>query len=150
AGGGPVPRPGPSAGVGSAAGVRGPRAGAARRARRPPSGLRRARRGARGALQPGGGDANDQRTRASPFAARIKSMNVLASIPSPASNGFYIGPLFFHAYGIAYVFAVAAAVYISRWRWARVGGDPDLCYEIAMWGFPAGLIGGGGFSRALT
>jgi prolipoprotein diacylglyceryl transferase len=69
-------------------------------------------------------------------------MNVLASIPSPASNGFYIGPLFFHAYGIAYVFAVAAAIYISRWRWERVGGDPDLCYEIAMWAFPAGLIGG--------
>ena len=23
-----------------------------------------------------------------------------------------------------------------------MGGDPDLCYEVAMWGFPAGLIGG--------
>jgi prolipoprotein diacylglyceryl transferase len=69
-------------------------------------------------------------------------VSVLASIPSPTSNGFYIGPLFFHAYGIAYVFAVAAAIFISRWRWARVGGDPDLCYEIAMWAFPAGLIGG--------
>jgi prolipoprotein diacylglyceryl transferase len=69
-------------------------------------------------------------------------VSLLASIPSPSSNGFYIGPLFFHAYGIAYVFAVAAAIIISRWRWARVGGDPDLCYEIAMWAFPAGLIGG--------
>ena len=69
-------------------------------------------------------------------------MNILASIPSPAHNGFYIGPLFFHAYGIAYVFAVAAAIFISRYRWGRVGGDPELCYEIAMWAFPAGLIGG--------
>ncbi len=65
-----------------------------------------------------------------------------AAIPSPSSNGFSIGPFFFHAYGIAYVFAVAAAIYISRRRWARVGGDPELCYEIAMWAFPAGLIGG--------
>jgi prolipoprotein diacylglyceryl transferase len=69
-------------------------------------------------------------------------VSLVAAIPSPASNGFYVGPLFFHAYGIAYVFAVAAAIYISRWRWGRIGGDPDLCYEIAMWAFPAGLIGG--------
>jgi prolipoprotein diacylglyceryl transferase len=70
------------------------------------------------------------------------AVTMLASIPSPSSNGFSIGPFFFHAYGIAYVFAVAAAIAISRWGWKRQGGDPDLCYEVAMWGFPAGLIGG--------
>jgi prolipoprotein diacylglyceryl transferase len=69
-------------------------------------------------------------------------MTALASIPSPSNNGFYIGPLFFHAYGIAYVFAVAAAIMISRRGWRRVGGDPELPYEVAMWAFPAGLIGG--------
>jgi prolipoprotein diacylglyceryl transferase len=69
-------------------------------------------------------------------------MNLLAAIPSPHSNGFHIGPLFFHAYGIAYVFAVAAAIYITRWRWRRIGGDPELPFEIAMWAFPGGLIGG--------
>jgi len=66
----------------------------------------------------------------------------LAFIPSPSSNGFSIGPLFFHAYGIAYVCAVAAAIAISRWGWRRQGGDPDLIYEVAMWAFPAGLVGG--------
>jgi prolipoprotein diacylglyceryl transferase len=65
-----------------------------------------------------------------------------AAIPSPSHNGFYLGPLFVHAYGLAYVFAVAAAILIGRRRWARAGGDPELCYEVAMWGFPAGLIGG--------
>jgi prolipoprotein diacylglyceryl transferase len=69
-------------------------------------------------------------------------MTVLAFIPSPSSNGFSIGPLFFHAYGIAYVFAVAAAILLSRWGWRRQGGDPDLVYEVAMWAFPAGLVGG--------
>jgi prolipoprotein diacylglyceryl transferase len=69
-------------------------------------------------------------------------VNLIASIPSPARNGFSIGPLFFHAYGIAYVFAVAAAILVSRWGWRRVNGDPELPYEVAMWGFPAGLIGG--------
>jgi prolipoprotein diacylglyceryl transferase len=66
----------------------------------------------------------------------------LASIPSPPSSGFHIGPFFLHAYGIAYVFAVLAAVVISRRRWAAAGGDPALVNEVALWGFPAGLIGG--------
>ena len=65
-----------------------------------------------------------------------------ADIPSPPHNGFYIGPLFVHAYGLAYVFAVAAAIFVTRWRWRKVGGDPDIAYEAAAWGFPAGLIGG--------
>jgi prolipoprotein diacylglyceryl transferase len=65
-----------------------------------------------------------------------------AYIPSPSRNGFYVGPLFVHVYGLAYVLAVAAAIFVTRWRWRRAGGDPDLCYEAAAWGFPAGLIGG--------
>jgi prolipoprotein diacylglyceryltransferase len=35
-----------------------------------------------------------------------------AYLPSPPSNGFHFGPLFFHAYGLAYVVAVIAAVAI--------------------------------------
>jgi prolipoprotein diacylglyceryl transferase len=65
-----------------------------------------------------------------------------AYIPSPSHNGFYLGPLFIHAYGLAYVFAVAGAIFVTRWRWRKMGGDPDICYEAAAWGFPAGLIGG--------
>ena len=67
---------------------------------------------------------------------------VTAFIPSPSSNGFRIGPLFVHAYGLMYVLAVTAAILITRRRWARAGGDPDLAYRTAMWAFPAGLIGG--------
>ncbi len=67
---------------------------------------------------------------------------LLAYIPSPSSSGFSIGPLYFHAYGICYVFAVAAAIMITRRRWAKRGGDPDLVYGVAWWAFPAGLIGG--------
>jgi prolipoprotein diacylglyceryl transferase len=67
---------------------------------------------------------------------------ILAAIPSPSQNGFYIGPLFIHAYGLAYVVAVSAAILVARRRWAKEGGDPDLVYEVAMWGFPAGLVGG--------
>jgi prolipoprotein diacylglyceryl transferase len=72
----------------------------------------------------------------------MADVTAFAFIPSPAQNGFSVGPLFFHAYGIAYVFAVAAAILISRVRWRAMGGDPDLPAEVAIWAFPAGLIGG--------
>jgi prolipoprotein diacylglyceryl transferase len=65
-----------------------------------------------------------------------------AYIPSPSSNGIHIGPLFLHAYGLMYVLAVAAVVLMTRYRWAKRGGDPDLPYRTALWAFPAGLIGG--------
>jgi prolipoprotein diacylglyceryl transferase len=65
-----------------------------------------------------------------------------AYIPSPSSNGFHLGPFFVHAYGLAYVFAVAASIIVTRELWRRDGGDPRLPQEIAVWAFPAGLIGG--------
>jgi prolipoprotein diacylglyceryl transferase len=67
---------------------------------------------------------------------------MLSSIPSPSTNGFHIGPLFVHAYGLAYVVAVTAAVMLTRRRWEAVGGDRELVYDVALWGFPAGVIGG--------
>jgi prolipoprotein diacylglyceryl transferase len=67
---------------------------------------------------------------------------LLASLPSPAENGFHIGPLFFRAYGICYVFAVLGAVVVTSRRWEKLGGDGALVQECALWGFPAGLIGG--------
>jgi len=67
---------------------------------------------------------------------------LVSFIPSPASNGFHIGPLFVHAYGLAYVVAVTAAIIITRRRWEASGGHRDLVYDVAIWGFPAGIIGG--------
>jgi prolipoprotein diacylglyceryl transferase len=69
-------------------------------------------------------------------------VSLLASIPSPPSSGFHVGPFFVHAYGLAYVFAVLAAVAVASRRWERAGGERSLVQEVAMWGFPAGLIGG--------
>jgi prolipoprotein diacylglyceryl transferase len=66
----------------------------------------------------------------------------LAFIPSPPTNGFHIGPVFFHAYGLAYVFAVIAAVTITVRRWEARGGGRELVYDVATWGFPAGVVGG--------
>jgi prolipoprotein diacylglyceryl transferase len=69
-------------------------------------------------------------------------MQNIASIPSPSSNGFELGPLDVRVYGLMYVLAVIAAVAITRRRWTAQGGSPELVEEVALWGFPAGLIGG--------
>jgi prolipoprotein diacylglyceryl transferase len=69
-------------------------------------------------------------------------VTLIGSIPSPSENGFQLGPFFVHAYGIAYVFAVIAAVLIGQRRWEAVGGRRELVQEVALWGFPAGVIGG--------
>jgi prolipoprotein diacylglyceryl transferase len=63
-------------------------------------------------------------------------------IPSPSGNGFHVGPLFVHAYGLAYVVAVAAAIIVTSELWRHDGGDPRLPQQIALWAFPAGLLGG--------
>jgi len=64
-----------------------------------------------------------------------------ASIPSPSSNGFHLGPLFFHFYGLCYVVGITAAVVLTRRLWRERGGDPDLVYTVAIWAVPAGIIG---------
>jgi prolipoprotein diacylglyceryl transferase len=67
---------------------------------------------------------------------------LLASIPSPETGEFHVGPLLVHAYGLLYGVAVVAAVLIARKRWVDRGGTAELVDEVALWGFPAGLIGG--------
>jgi prolipoprotein diacylglyceryl transferase len=67
---------------------------------------------------------------------------VLAFIPSPSSNGFHVGPLFVHVYGLMYVVGIALAVYITARRWAAVGGDRQLVYDILVWVVPLGILGG--------
>jgi prolipoprotein diacylglyceryl transferase len=63
-------------------------------------------------------------------------------LASPSSNGFNLGPLFVHFYGLAYVFAVLAAVSITVRRWQALGGERQLVYDVALFGFPAGVVGG--------
>jgi prolipoprotein diacylglyceryl transferase len=70
------------------------------------------------------------------------SCGMLSALPSPSGNGVHVGPLFVHAYGLAYIVALLAAIAITVRRWEAQGGDRELVYEVAWWGFPAGLIGG--------
>jgi prolipoprotein diacylglyceryl transferase len=73
-----------------------------------------------------------------PFSA----VHQFASIPSPSSGDISIGPFSAHAYGLMYVLAVLAAIFVSTRRWEARGGHRYLVQEVALVGFPAGLIGG--------
>jgi prolipoprotein diacylglyceryl transferase len=70
-----------------------------------------------------------------------KHAHLLSFIPSPPIDGFGLGPLFIHFYGLMYVVGITLAVIITRRRWQAVGGNPDLVYEVAIWAVPIGLIG---------
>ena len=65
-----------------------------------------------------------------------------AFIPSPPANGVQLGPLDLHVYGLMYALAVFAAVVLTTRLWERRGGSRELVHDVALWGFPAGLIGG--------
>ena len=67
---------------------------------------------------------------------------MLASIPSPSANGFSVGPFFVHFYGLCYAVGITAAILVTRRLWRERGGDPDLVYTVALWGVPAGILGG--------
>ena len=73
-----------------------------------------------------------------------------AAIPSPSANAVDLGPFTFHVYGLCYAPAVIAAVAITRRRWEAVGGSRELVYDVALWGFPAGIVGGRLYYLATT
>jgi len=68
--------------------------------------------------------------------------HLLAFIPSPSVNGFHLGPLFIHFYGLMYVVGITLAIIITRRRWRAMGGNPDLVGDVALWAVPGGIIGG--------
>ena len=56
-----------------------------------------------------------------------------ASIPSPSSNSFNIGPLELRAYGVMIALGVIAAVWLGQKRYAARGHDGEVIATIAMW-----------------
>src|SRR5512133_3280467 len=71
-----------------------------------------------------------------------RGVPVVGSIPSPSFNGIHVGPFDLRIYGLCYVVAVLAAVAITTRRWEAQGGSRELVQDVALWGFPAGIVGG--------
>jgi prolipoprotein diacylglyceryl transferase len=80
---------------------------------------------------------------------------VLASIPSPESGSFDLGPFSIHMYGLMLLLAVAGAVAVTGLRWVKGWAwrpnleeiddkqphDFDLVLRVAVWGVAAGVVG---------
>jgi prolipoprotein diacylglyceryl transferase len=66
---------------------------------------------------------------------------VLASIPSPSTGVYHVGPFTIHMYGVMLLLAIAACIWLTGVRWVRWGGDWDLVFRVAIWGVIAGIIG---------
>jgi prolipoprotein diacylglyceryl transferase len=70
---------------------------------------------------------------------------VIASIPSPGSGFFEIGPVTVHMYGLMLLLAITVCIVVTGLRWTKRpgadGGDWDLLLRIAVWGVAAGIIG---------
>ena len=70
---------------------------------------------------------------------------VIASIPSPESGFFEVGPVTVHMYGLMLLLAIAVCILVTGLRWTKRpgpdGGDWDLLLRIAVWSVAAGIVG---------
>jgi prolipoprotein diacylglyceryl transferase len=66
---------------------------------------------------------------------------LVASIPSPHTGIVNLGPLHIHLYGLTLLVAILACVWLTTYRWKRLGGDPDLVVRVAVWGVAFGVVG---------
>ncbi|WP_052663593.1 prolipoprotein diacylglyceryl transferase [Psychromicrobium lacuslunae] len=69
-----------------------------------------------------------------------------ASIPSPSWSGFSIplpwGALTIHAYALAILLGIIAALWLTSVRWKRRNPPEGSLWDIAIWAIPFGIIGG--------
>jgi prolipoprotein diacylglyceryl transferase len=66
----------------------------------------------------------------------------LAFIPAPPTNGFHLGPLFFHFYGLCIAVGVLLAFWLAGRRWVQAGGKPGELEQPGIWAVAAGFLGG--------
>jgi len=65
----------------------------------------------------------------------------LASIPSPTTSVWHLGPLPIRAYALCILAGVLFAVWWSDRRLRARGGPPGLIVDIAVWAVPFGIVG---------
>jgi len=65
----------------------------------------------------------------------------LASIPSPGSAAWRLGPLPVRAYALCVLAGIAVALVVASGRYRRSGGRRGVILDVAAWAIPFGLIG---------
>ncbi|GAA3389846.1 prolipoprotein diacylglyceryl transferase [Cryptosporangium minutisporangium] len=65
----------------------------------------------------------------------------LASLPSPTTSVWHVGPLPLRAYALCILAGVLIAVWVSDRRLRARGGPPGVIVDIAVWAVPFGIVG---------
>jgi prolipoprotein diacylglyceryl transferase len=71
----------------------------------------------------------------------VTTAAVLAAIPSPTRNVWYLGPLPIRAYALCIIAGIVAAVYLTERRLRARGGPAGMVTDIAVWAVPSGIVG---------
>ena len=63
-------------------------------------------------------------------------------IPTPSSSTLELGFFTFHYYALAILLGIVAAIWLTKRRYAAMGGNPSEISDLAFFVIPAGIIGG--------
>ena len=66
---------------------------------------------------------------------------ILASLPSPTTSVWHLGPIPLRAYAFCILLGVVVAVMLSDRRLRARGGPPGLVVDVAVWAVPFGIVG---------
>ena len=70
------------------------------------------------------------------------TVDVLASIPSPAQGVWHLGPFPLRAYALCIIAGIVLAAWLTEKRFVARGGAPGDVLDIAVWAVPFGIVGG--------
>jgi prolipoprotein diacylglyceryl transferase len=65
-----------------------------------------------------------------------------ASIPSPPTSVWQLGPFPLRAYALAILAGIAVAVWLTERRYRARGAPPGTVLDVAYWAVPFGIVGG--------
>lgn len=69
-------------------------------------------------------------------------MHLQASIPSPSTSVWDLGPLPIRAYALCIVAGIIVAILLTNRRFRARGAGPEDVWDVAKWAVPFGIVGG--------
>ena len=63
-------------------------------------------------------------------------------IPTPSSSTLELGFFTFHFYALAILLGIVVALWLTKKRYAAMGGNPEEISDLAFFAVPAGIVGG--------
>lgn len=71
----------------------------------------------------------------------MQPLSLAASIPSPETGVWQLGPVPVRAYALCILCGIVIAYFLTVKRYAQRGGNSALVADMALWGIPFGIVG---------